>query len=271
MPGEKVHLTREKETLLITLCGKALESRLPDSLLKDWFAAEAVGKIDYDFRRLKVDRTLGVGLAIRAKSIDDRVRAFIARHPDAVVLHLGCGLDSRVFRVNPPAGVAWHDVDYPEVIALRRRLYPDRENCRLVASSVTDPGLLETVPADRPAMIAAEGLTPYLPADEGPKLFARLVRHFDRGEIVCDAYSSLGLKIVAMTPSVRATGAELRWAINDPRDLEKAAPGLKLVEEIAPYETEHVRRMTLGARLFIGIWNLIPPLKKIGRLLRFEF
>lgn len=29
MAGEKVHLTKEKETLLITFYGKALESRLP--------------------------------------------------------------------------------------------------------------------------------------------------------------------------------------------------------------------------------------------------
>jgi len=42
MAGEKVHLTKEKETLLITLYGKALESRLPQSLLKDHFADEAV-------------------------------------------------------------------------------------------------------------------------------------------------------------------------------------------------------------------------------------
>ncbi|MER9329084.1 hypothetical protein [Mesorhizobium sp. M0488] len=48
MAGEKVHLTGEKETLLITLYGKALESRLPDTLLKDHFADEAVRKIDYD-------------------------------------------------------------------------------------------------------------------------------------------------------------------------------------------------------------------------------
>ncbi|WP_258122212.1 hypothetical protein [Mesorhizobium onobrychidis] len=42
MAGEKVHLTKEKETLLITIYGKALESRLPHSLLKDHFADEAV-------------------------------------------------------------------------------------------------------------------------------------------------------------------------------------------------------------------------------------
>ncbi|ESY72493.1 hypothetical protein X743_15925 [Mesorhizobium sp. LNHC252B00] len=35
MAGEKVALTGAKETLLITLYGKALESRMSDSLLGD--------------------------------------------------------------------------------------------------------------------------------------------------------------------------------------------------------------------------------------------
>lgn len=269
--GEKVHLTREKETLLITLYGKALESRHADSLLKDHFAAEAVGKIDYDFAKLKVDNNMGAGLAIRAKTLDDWVRAFIAREPNAVLLHLGCGLDTRIFRIDPPDGIEWFDVDYPEVIELRRKLYPARGRYHMIASSVTDPDWLDEVPGDRPTMIIAEGLTPYLPAEEGPRLFGRLVQHFRSGEIICDAYSSLGLKLVALNPSCRATGAELHWAINDPSELERAAPGLRLIEETTASEPEHAARMSMSARLIILLWNFIPRLRRIGRLLRFGF
>ncbi len=87
MEPSKRTLTEEKETLLITLFAKAGESRLPDSLLSDTFAAEAVRRIDYDFARLKVTRDMMVGLAMRARMLDDWVRAFIAesqgdrRHP----------------------------------------------------------------------------------------------------------------------------------------------------------------------------------------------
>ncbi|CCV16219.1 class I SAM-dependent methyltransferase [Mesorhizobium sp. STM 4661] len=128
----------------------------------------------------------------------------------------------------------WFDVAYPEVIELRRKLYPSRDHYHLVASSVTERGWLDAVPGDRPAMVVAEGLTPYLAADEGPKLFSRLVSHLASGELVCDAYSDLGLKLVRLSPPFRATGAELHWAINDPRVLEQAVPGLRLVEETRP-------------------------------------
>ncbi|TIP36868.1 MAG: class I SAM-dependent methyltransferase, partial [Mesorhizobium sp.] len=127
MAGERVDLTGARETLLMTLYGKALESRLPNSLLQDRFADEAVRRIDYDFSRLKVDGNLGLGFAIRAKTLDLCVADFLARYPDAIVLNLGCGLDTRIFRLDPLPGVDWFDVDYSEVIELRRRLYPPRD------------------------------------------------------------------------------------------------------------------------------------------------
>ena len=106
MAGEKVNLSGARQTLLMTLYGKALESRSPHSLLGDRFADEALRKIDYDFSRLKVDINGGIGLAIRAKTFDVRSRTFIARNPGAIVLHLGCGLDTRIFRVDPPPEIA---------------------------------------------------------------------------------------------------------------------------------------------------------------------
>ncbi|SDA72417.1 class I SAM-dependent methyltransferase [Mesorhizobium qingshengii] len=271
MAGEKVHLTGEKETLLMTLYGKALESRLPNSLLGDHFADQAVRKIDYDFSRLKVDANLGVGLAIRAKTLDVRVEDFLARNPDAIVLHLGCGLDTRIFRVDPPEGVEWFDVDYPEVIDLRRKLYPSRDHYQLVASSVTAPDWLAEVPRSRPAVVVAEGLTPYLPADEGPRLLARLVSHLASGELMFDAYSHFGLKLLRLNPTIKVTGAEVHWAIDDPHELERAVPKLRFVEDISAYKPEHAARMGWSAKLFVRLWKHIPALRKIGRLLRYRF
>lgn len=276
MQTETVALTREKETLLITLWARAGESLLPDSLLKDRFAAEAVARLDYDFARLRVDRDLMVGLAMRAHTLDGWTRDFLADNRDAMVLHLGCGLDSRVFRIDPPAGIDWYDVDYPEVIALRQKLYPSRADYHLIGSSVTELGWLDGLPQDRPAMIVAEGLLPYLPEEEVPLLLERLVRHVPAGEIVFDAYSPLGLSLVALQPSIRATGAELRWALDDPARLERQVPGLELVRELTAYDPDgydpaQIARMSWPARLAMQIFSLMPPLARIGLLLRYRF
>ena len=276
MQTETVALTREKETLLITLWAKAGESLLPDSLLKDRFAAEAATRIDYDFARLKVNRDLMVGLAMRAHALDGWTRDFLGRHPEALVLHLGCGLDSRVFRIDPPAGVDWYDIDYPDVIALRQKLYPARDGYHLIGSSVTEPGWIAGLPRDRPTMIVAEGLLLYLPEEEVPLLLERLVRRSPSGEIVFDAYSAFGLKLIAMQPSIKATGAALQWSLDDPCELERQVPGLELVTEMTAYDPDgydpaQIARMSWPARLTMQFFSLIPPLARIGLLLRYRF
>lgn len=59
-------------------------------------------KIDYDFDGLGLVTPVVCQTSLRAKLLDDRVRAFIAQHADAVVVDLGAGLDDGYARVNPP-------------------------------------------------------------------------------------------------------------------------------------------------------------------------
>lgn len=276
MAGEKVTLSGAKETLLVTLSAKAGESRLHDSLLKDRFAAEAMARIDYDFSRLGVDRDIMIGVALRAHVIDGWTRDFIARNPEATVLNLGCGLDSRIFRVAPPPGILWFDIDYPDVVALRQRLYPPRQNCRLLGSSVTEPGWLEAVPGDRSTFVTAEGLLPYLEPQDVLRLLDRLIAHVPSGELAFDAYSALGLALIAWQPSIRATGATLHWSLDDPSELTADLPRLELVEELTGYGSDgydprQIARMSLPARMAVELFGWIPALARIGRLLRFRF
>jgi O-methyltransferase involved in polyketide biosynthesis len=272
MQSEKVSLTGVEQTLLITLYCKAMEARMPDSLLNDRFADDAVRRLDYDFSKLNLGPDGAVGLALRAKAFDDWTRSFLERHESPVVLNLGCGLDSRVFRVDPSEDVAWFDVDLPEVIDLRRRVYPQRNGgYRLIAASVTDLGWLEQTATRQPAMVVAEGLMPYLAEEKAPVLVERLVDHFTSGEIAFDGYSRLGLKMLRFSPQLRATGAEVHYAIDDPKELEKAAPGLKLVEEKGQYDSDEIERMSWLARLTVKLFRSVPALRNVGRLLRYQW
>ena len=87
---------------------------------------------------------------------DALITNYLNGHPDATVLHLGCGLNSRAFRLAVPEGVRWFDVDLLQVIALRRQLYSDSGTYRMVGSSVTDPGWFDELPAGGAVLIAAE-------------------------------------------------------------------------------------------------------------------
>jgi O-methyltransferase involved in polyketide biosynthesis len=273
MQTEKIRLTQEKETMLGTLYGRALESRSANPILRDELAERVIGLIDYDFGKLGVNAVVATSIALRARQFDRWTAAFIAQHPDAVVLHLGCGLDSRVYRIDPPPTVSWFDVDYTEVIELRQRLYPRRDGYSMLASSVLDPRLLEDVPKDRPTLIVAEGLSMYLPEREGTPLFARLVSHFPSGQLTFDAFSRVAVRLGKLNPVVRRTGSTLQWGIDDPRSLERSIPGLHLIEDLRAYDLTGpgLHKLPRSYRVSLWLMRWVPAMANLGRLLRYTF
>jgi O-methyltransferase involved in polyketide biosynthesis len=272
MELEKVRLAGAQETTLATLYGKAMESRRPDSVLGDREADAALRKIDYDFSRLRVRRSDQLSLAVRAKAYDGWVQQFLDTNPECTVLHLGCGLDTRVYRVDPPPTVRWYDIDLPDVIELRQRLFPARDGAQMLAASITDPRLLESIPGDTPVLVIAEGLTPYLRAVEGLALLRRITEHFPRGEILFDGYGRLGVWFLQRYGCVKASGAQLDWSINDPREIERAVPGLILDAELwytnAPGIEQHYSWLY---RRFAAALYYVTPVRRLGRPLRYRF
>jgi O-methyltransferase involved in polyketide biosynthesis len=269
MQTEKVHLTKEKETLLATLYARALESRSPDPILRDEMAEEAVRRIDYDFDRLKVDT---LSIAIRARQFDLWTTEYLTDHPDAIVLHLGCGLDSRVFRVNPPASVRWFDVDFPEVIELRRRLYPERAGYEMIGSSLAELQWMDQLPRDRPAWIVAEGVTMYLSSDIMHPLLRRLTDHFPSGAIAFDAISPAATRMARGNRSIRATGATFGgFSVDDPQALKQVAPKLELVKESRTPEMPGYAKLPLAMRALVRVFDFFPGLRKLSRLLLYRF
>ena len=170
MTTDKIRFTKEKETMLMTLNGRAIQSQWPNPILRDPWAEEAMRHIDYDISK----QYKGVGswsmwrdigctvIATRAATFDLLTTRFLADHPDAIVLQVGCGMDSRAFRVNPPAGVEWFDVDFPDVIDLRRQLFPTRDHYHMIGAPLDDLRWLDEVPRARPGLMIAEGVLHYV-------------------------------------------------------------------------------------------------------------
>ena len=233
MEAPKIRLTKEKETYLATLYGKALDAAMEHPILGDQLAADAVARIDYDFTQLKLPQGAEITLPLRAWHFDQWTRAFLAAHPSSTVLHLGCGLDTRVYRIDPGAKVRWFDVDFPDVIVLRKQLYPERNGYRMISSSVTDLAWLNEIPGDTPVFVVAEGLVMYLREHDGTALFRRITEQFPSGQIVFDGYSRAMVRLVSRLTTVRGAKIKLVWGVGDPHDLEKQVPRLHLVESVS--------------------------------------
>jgi len=178
-----------EDSLFLTLYARALDNRRSHPILGDATADQIVRTLDYDYKQLNVDTNLILSAALRAKKLDQVAADFLARNPDAVGLDLGAGLDTRFERLAPPATVDWYDVDFPAVAAARERLIPGHPNAHVIGADVRDPGWLDAVPTDRPALIVADGLMGFLTQDELVSLWNRLVSHFPSGEIALNSYT----------------------------------------------------------------------------------
>jgi methyltransferase (TIGR00027 family) len=254
-------------TNLCTLYLRAYESGSPAPILDDKAAAEAVDRIEYDWARMR--RAMHPGsnqymVTMRAKQLDDWSADFLRRHPDAVVLHLGCGMDTRAFRLHPPDTVRWFDVDQPEVISLRRKLYDDRDGYRMIGSSVTDEAWLEEVPADRPTLVIAEGLLMYLTEAQVRTLLGRITDRFGGGELLFDTVSPLGPRL-----SKVLTKGITKWGIRDARELERWNPRLRFLERCS-VGALYRRIPSAPVRL---LWWLVnaTPMRNYDVLNRFAF
>jgi O-methyltransferase involved in polyketide biosynthesis len=272
MEREKVTLTGAPETMLATLYGRAIDSRAPRSILHDDTAARAVERIDYDFRRTGMTATTAAGVALRGRRLDDWTREFLAAHPEATVLHLACGLDTRAQRLAPGPSVRWVDLDHPEVVALRERLLPPPPgDYRLVGASVTDDGWLESVPADRPTVAIFEGLSMYLQKADGRRLIERITSRFPSGQLLFDCYGTIAIRLQKLVPAVRNAGATLHWGVDDPHELETWHDGLKLLDALRVVDMPGLDMLPLAGRIQMRVLAHLPVLRNAGWILRYRF
>jgi O-methyltransferase involved in polyketide biosynthesis len=272
MEREKITLSGAQETMLATLYGRAVDSRSPDSVLHDHAAQEAVERVAYDFSKTGMTDTTAIGIALRAKQLDDWVMEFLTGQQKATVLHLACGLDTRVQRLDPPSMVRWLDVDYPEVIDLRRRLLPRPSGSyETVGASVTDDAWLREVPDDRPTVAVFEGLTMYLRKEEGKRLIQRITERFPSGQLLFDVYGSLGIRLQKMVPAVRNAGATLHWGVDDPQEIEAWHTGLTCLDAVRSVDMPGVEKMSASGRVSMRVMAHLPGFRDVGRILRYRF
>jgi O-methyltransferase involved in polyketide biosynthesis len=104
-------LTTAEDSLWLTLCGHAIDSRRARPFLGDPVAADIAARAGRDCGTFPMPASSVTDIALRAKKLDGMVHRFVTAHPDAVVLDLGVGLDHRTARVPVPSTVDWYDVD----------------------------------------------------------------------------------------------------------------------------------------------------------------
>ena len=267
----RVDLSGPAQTMLTTLYCKALDAESEQPILGDRFASAAVGRIDFDWDELKVADRWTPLVTVRTAQYDIWASQFLAAHSRATVIHLGCGLDSRVFRLDPGPEVQWYDVDYPDVIALRERLYPTRPGYHLVATSATDPSWLDEIPADGPVLLLAEGISMYLTECDGIALLQHVVDRFGTGELQIDFYNWLAVRSQKTHKLQRQSGSTLHWAVNRPADILGRVSGIRLLAAATFFDATTFSRTSAGFRFAGRLVRAVPPVRRMLQYHRYAF
>jgi O-methyltransferase involved in polyketide biosynthesis len=263
----KLTLTPEQETLLITLYAKAQPG---NPLFFDPMAQDILNRVDYDFARLHVPYKTIILVCQRAKKIDAVTRDFLAEHPGGVVLQLGCGLDTRFWRVDN-GRITWYDLDMPPVIELRRELFTGSERYHLISASVTDLEWMDAVTSGgQPVLVVAEGLLMYLSEVDVRRLVLRLHEAFPGCRLIADVFSRLTARSATKHPSLKYTGATIGWGIDDPRELEAWAPGLRLLEEWYFTDDPDLACLNFGYRLAYRLAGALKMVKRAHRIVYYQ-
>jgi O-methyltransferase involved in polyketide biosynthesis len=243
-------------TSFLTLYCHAIETLSVNPILSDPKSVEIATELNKTLSRSEhplertilsgtIDTRLVVYIAIRAKKYDDYVRDFLVRFPDGVVVHIGCGLDSRFLRIDN-GRVIFYDLDLPEIIVIRKNFFPESDRYHLIASSVLDSGWMATVRQHSgPFLFMAEGVFMYLDGDDVQSLVLEIQKSFPGSELVCEVENSLWLspllkKMLEYKLQHQfhlGKDAMFRSGIRDSREMEQWHTGIQFLDEWSYFDS----------------------------------
>jgi methyltransferase (TIGR00027 family) len=125
----------------------------------------------------------------RARYIDDLLRGFLAQDPHLQIVLIGCGFDSRAFRLT---GGSWYEFDEPQLIAYKNERLPESQApnplLRVGIDFAAEPlaKKLEAVPRTVHTVFVIEGVTMYVTAESLRVTLLSLQARFPVHRVVVD-------------------------------------------------------------------------------------
>jgi methyltransferase (TIGR00027 family) len=166
--GKIAHIS---DTALMVAACRAYESELADAFVHDPFAARLAGERGVAIlRAMPHSNVLRLGLAIRTRFVDELLLDALATYPIATVLSVGCGLDTRPWRLDLSPELRWIEIDFADVLDYKDRLMSgERSRCRRERLTVdlnhaAQRRAMFEVSGSSSALMITEGLLLYLPA-----------------------------------------------------------------------------------------------------------
>ena len=255
------------KTLYIPLYGKAAVSKR-GILLNDPKAEEIWEAECFPMKGKAKSKWLTYYMGMRSAVFDEWTKQQMDQLPDAVILHVGCGMDSRCHRLE--AGDRhWFDVDFPEVIAERKRYFAETERYHMVASDIRKKEWLNRIPAGKPAIVVMEGVSMYLRIPELKDVLGCWKKRFPEVRILLDSYTVFAAKATKYKNPINEVGVTQVYGFDEPRELEKDT-GLSFVQEHSLTPDNLIAQLPEDEQRFFRTMFAGKLAKKIYRLYEYK-
>lgn len=252
-------LTDVSNTSIATsLRSHVIESEKKNPIINDPMAKYCLDKLyslaSEEERVLLFDRKLPLALtnpqALRARKYDEIANDFISKNPGCTVVNLGCGFDTRYWRINNK-NCEYIELDLPELIEIKKEILKEHLNYKQISCSVLDTSWIDTVikKGNNNILLLAEGLFMYLPKNEVIKLLKTISERFNNSQIALEVTNEkytrgLWKKIIRRKINSQLgfdAGALFKFGVRNGQEIESYGDGIKVVEEWIYTEAEEVR------------------------------
>ena len=237
----KQNLEGITETLLIPLWARAMETKMENPIIKDEKALEMMQKIDYDFEKFEQKRMPQVSIAIRTEILDKATEEFMKRHTNGTVINIGCGLDTRYFRLDNHK-IYWYDLDLPEPIRIRKHFFQETEHYKMIARSVFDDAWINEIKKDNPVLFIVEGLLMYFLEDDVKELLNKLADAFPGAEMLCEVTTPLLVERHKKQDPEHQRNVPFLWGIKNGREMNQLNSQIEFITEWNYYDYHKDRR-----------------------------
>ncbi|MBO5535615.1 MAG: class I SAM-dependent methyltransferase [Clostridia bacterium] len=160
---------------------------------------QIMDRVDYDFSPLEKaaggvkGKIASLAAATRQAALVWEIRDYLKDHPKALVVNLGCGLDTAGHQADNGT-CRFANVDFPNVIELREQLIPSTEREKNIASDLNDYSWFEQI-GFRPeegVVFIASGVFLYFKKEDVRRLFVAMAEQFPGGRIAFDGQNQKG-------------------------------------------------------------------------------
>ena len=245
-----VDLAGVNRTLLLPLWARARESQKPNAILIDHQAKQIIDHLSqketykntFDEMDKDFDPYYQISQLIRAKCLDDEIQEFLQVHPSGTIVNWGAGLDT-TFSRNDNGLLHWYDLDFPDVIELRKTFIPESERNKYIPKSLLDPSWYEDVEiVDQGLMFVACGVLFFLMESQVRQLFIDLVDAFPGSEAAFDTMTRLIMSIGnrgVLKQGGLDKRAIMQWSIRSARTMASWDKRIIVIKEYPMFSRTH--------------------------------